>query len=130
MKEGKIVELQKEIFQYVRDSKGKIIGLMLARKIGQDIYIGTSIAAVARGDVFDLDLAYQIADSRILNSQMGLNQLPVHSQYRQDLVKLIGRSIKYFNNDKIVAPPVCTGEFHRGTQLVDYNDWYLNEIES
>jgi hypothetical protein len=81
------------IWTYVKQ-KNKVVGVLAATKVNNDVFCGFSKVNRSAGDVFNKDLGVQIALDR---SRKGSLQ-PVPHSMRHDYVEFICRAKRYFKD--------------------------------
>ena len=107
------------IQQYVW-RKNRRVGLLMAVKVGERVFIAGSKVNLKKGDKFDVQRANEIALDRISATHADNRTTRVASSLRDDLLKFKNRCMRYFKTENI-SMPECgpkSIEFDNAAELV------------
>ena len=99
--------------QYVRDKRNNPVGLMIAKKIGDIVYITGSRVNAKAGDAFDKKVAMCIATGRMERVIEGDTNVNIIAEnMRHDMIRFSDRVLRYFQVDpeNVIPPRVKRGE--------------------
>lgn len=99
--------------QYVRDKNNNPVGLMIAKKVNEFVFITGSRVNIKAGDKFDKVIAMNIAKGRmecLIEGDGAVNTIA--ENMRHDMIKFTNRVCRYFqihDENCVVTPRVKRG---------------------
>jgi hypothetical protein len=125
-----------EIFQYIRDRKGKKIGIMLGKKVAGQVYIGYSLCNISK-EPFDKKRGLEIADGRITkyieqgfvseDEAIPHSIVPAFGEFYARAVKFFGQK-PLWNNCKDITNPWVRIKVFAGFHPDELAEKVFNEI--
>lgn len=111
--------------QYVRDKNNNPVGLMIAKKIDDTVFITGSRVNTKAGDRFDKTVAMRIATGRmecVIEGDTNVNTIA--ENMRHDMIKFCSRARRYFQ----IIDPTCviTPRVKHGDTNPDINELLEN----
>ena len=93
--------MQERIFEYIRNRKGKRIGVLLGTVVDNQIVYGFSQANIKSGDEFDKEYGKQLAFNRAIGAE------PITPAYTIEAQKMVNpfteRCIRYFKQAELLS---------------------------
>lgn len=98
--------MQTQIYQYVRDRKGQLVGVLMANRFGDKVYITGSKVNLAAGDVFNKQFGIQLAQRRFEKMKEDAEYVPrpLPHSFRQDIDVFVNRCKRYFKDCTVFSP--------------------------